>query len=815
MATYTTLACLALFLLPLPEPGLGGKDTSAAAFSQAEGVVEQRSFAEDVDWAFFVERSTAKYARNLEGSSDWEDVLWRNGQDGATREQAVAGFADDLNLTPTLATQYADAIIAVVVERSSKACTDFRSETPCGVTSSGQIYLTVRNLALSEATGELLFFLETAVSRADGENNDERQVDSLAEHPNSDALLARLFAYTRTGTALAMLIDRDTVTADSLKEALKWAGRPGGFRRSDLVAHIDAALSRRYAERSGLIADRDRRPMGLQLLLAMRLTSGESEDAIAVWRGLSRRDRQAIPITCAEGRGKKACRDLEDSGRLAMENLATALSLAGRTRQARRLFAELPSPHGGFAAFRAALVGDSLLPEYDPSDLFEIYTEGKVDGTWLVDRDEREYPSSKIAGIDAARSFDPPMREAVARRLNEAGFADMARYLRHDRFPPRTYDQTVMADQLSPDTQTYLPDAIARWDSVWGNPTEGGVTGGPVRVLSQLLPKWWTEEPLPNGIVPWGEDDETSAELPEIFSTLEMQAWVVRFAQQGEEWQAIMVSSAYDMTGEVGAPGYWYIETKNQVWQPPLYLGLQAYLPYVFTVDSRLPLLDGDTLQIEAKVREIDTSSISFPPIGTAIKRQSDGIIVRFDLANIRQDTDGDGLTDIAEVRLGLDLQDSDTDGDGISDGQDPLPLNPFRPDAPASDLAIADAILSALYGQDQAALVVAPGSSSLVGALGTKGPWQADTMMIVSTRPELFDGVQTTFPLLIYTPADIEELDRGGPFYPPEILAHFTSPDGTTHFIEWSAQWQGGTFIVRCDGEGPCETEVKASWIT
>lgn len=815
MATFTILACSALTLSPLLGPDLGSQYIGATSFAKAAVVIQQQSVEDDVDWAFFVERSTAKYAKNLDSSSDWEDVLWRNGQNGATRAEAVAGFASDLNLPEDLAVQYADAIIAVIVEDRSKACTDYRSQTPCLVTSSGDIYLSVRDLALSEPSGELLFFLETAVSRADGEPEEERRVRSLAAHSNSDELLARLYAYARTGTAVAILIDRDTLTATSVREALERAGRQGSFHQSDLVAQMDAALSRRYEENSGLMADPARRAAGLQLLLELRLTSGESDDAVALWRSLSPRDRRGIPVTCAEDDEEKACRNLEDSGRLTMENLATALSLAGRTRQARRLLAEMPAPQGAFAAYRAALVADALTPLYDRDSLFEVYTEGKLNGAWLIDSNEQEYPSSNTAGIEAARSFDPPMRDAVARRLERAGFADMARYLRQDRFSAREYDQTLMADMLSLETQSYLPDAIARWDQLWINPPREDIADGPVRVVAQTLRRWWTEERLPDGVEPWGDDDEVSAEPPDIFSVLPMQGWVVRFTQQGEEWQAIVVSSAYDMTGEVGAPGYWYIETKDGSWQPPLYLGLQAYLPYIFTEDSRLPLLDGETLQIEARIREIDTSSISFPPIGTAIKRQADGILVKINLSDIRRDTDNDGMTDIAEARIGLDLREADTDGDGIPDGQDTLPLNPFRSDAPPNDREIANAILSVLYGQDRAALVVTPGSSALIDALGTKGPWQADTMMIVTPRPEIFDVVETTFPLIVYTPADIAELDRGGPFYPPEILAHFTSPDGLTHFVEWSAQWQGGTFVVRCDEAGTCETEVTRSWIT
>lgn len=46
---------------------------------------------------------------------------------------------------------------------------------------------------------------------------------------------------------------------------------------------------------------------------------------------------------------------------------------------------------------------------------------------------------------------------------------------------------------------------------------------------------------------------------------------------------------------------------------------------------------------------------------------------------DLTRDTDGDGLTDVAEMRSGTDPQKSDTDGDGDSDAVDPWPNAPTR----------------------------------------------------------------------------------------------------------------------------------------
>ena len=49
---------------------------------------------------------------------------------------------------------------------------------------------------------------------------------------------------------------------------------------------------------------------------------------------------------------------------------------------------------------------------------------------------------------------------------------------------------------------------------------------------------------------------------------------------------------------------------------------------------------------------------------------------IRFSLAILRRDADSDGLSDIAELRLGTNPYDADTDDDGKEDGKDSNPLS-------------------------------------------------------------------------------------------------------------------------------------------
>ncbi len=67
---------------------------------------------------------------------------------------------------------------------------------------------------------------------------------------------------------------------------------------------------------------------------------------------------------------------------------------------------------------------------------------------------------------------------------------------------------------------------------------------------------------------------------------------------------------------------------------------------------------------------------------GVPIKKlvNSEWIRVLPDDAELRKDSDGDGLTDIVERRLGTDPHKRDTDGDGVPDLIDPCPNGPVRP---------------------------------------------------------------------------------------------------------------------------------------
>ena len=88
---------------------------------------------------------------------------------------------------------------------------------------------------------------------------------------------------------------------------------------------------------------------------------------------------------------------------------------------------------------------------------------------------------------------------------------------------------------------------------------------------------------------------------------------------------------------------------------------------------------------------------------------------------------------------------------------------------------------------------------------------------VFLGADPELFAGLQSRVRLILYSERDLEALAHAAaPFYPPRITNVFSSRDGRTHYVIWTASWVGGEFIVRCPaGATRCETEVVSSWIT
>ena len=151
----------------------------------------------------------------------------------------------------------------------------------------------------------------------------------------------------------------------------------------------------------------------------------------------------------------------------------------------------------------------------------------------------------------------------------------------------------------------------------------------------------------------------------------------------------IALSEAYDPKSNGAAGGYWVLRSGDdgKTWRRPLYTGLRANLPYTVREESALPLLAGDRLEVEVEVEpvDVDPSNIAAE---LARRQAQSGIYLEIPFDALERDSDGDGLTDLAEQHLLTDPGNPDTNGDGIADGNDRTPTIPHGdPAAPAARL--------------------------------------------------------------------------------------------------------------------------------
>src|SRR5262249_13548994 len=93
-------------------------------------------------------------------------------------------------------------------------------------------------------------------------------------------------------------------------------------------------------------------------------------------------------------------------------------------------------------------------------------------------------------------------------------------------------------------------------------------------------------------------------------------------------------------------------------------------------------------------------------------------------VSDITRDSDGDGLSDIEEERLGLDPHNPDTDGDGVKDGEDICPNLPQKGTPADEDSELIQNAFFAIYGisESRQMLLVNP-ESKPVHLWGYGGP--------------------------------------------------------------------------------------------
>jgi hypothetical protein len=341
------------------------------------------------------------------------------------------------------------------------------------------------------------------------------------------------------------------------------------------------------------------------------------------------------------------------------------------------------------------------------------------------------------------------------------------------------------------------------------------------RLLAAPAAPVFAESPLPEGIKPAQLSDEqiekhlqTEARRLHLPPGLQ----VVRVGQQGERIAAIVTSQGLDPVGEISAGGYWVLlsEDRGATWGAPLYTGLRPNQPYVVRPVSALPLFDGDHLQLEVEIRELDPAQIFFPPISLPVKRTAEGLLLDLPLDALTRDSDGDGLTDLAEARLLTDPELADSDGDGQIDGEDALPGVPQSDDASSATQALAAVVKKIARVGERAILEGVEGTPNGVACCGRREgpPVIGPTVFFIGERP-LFAGLRPDRRLVILTQEEADAAgETFGPFFPVRLSLFLFDHSGRRALVLWSASWEGGTLTLE-EKDGQWIVKEGWSWIT
>lgn len=850
------------------------------AFFAAHEAARAEITQADIDG--LIQDENARFYHSRDGTDVFE-ALYLAADLGRTLAETVKRYARIRNLSPTRAERELNALFAI--RRHLATCGRDLDLSRCRLFANSSLVETIRAAGFEDESGQLfkVVGVRFAVIReffplAD-RNDLAKFLNLISGHPAHDYILLAIFAEGREFEFLVPLLARDRPHPFAVMELA------GGYDEADIVddlALVSLARNKVAARSPGGVLD----AVLTRTFITALLEAGQSEEAARIygdyahkdllwklsdlppppWRH-ERQDRafDAMYAELPENARKRHWRPdepyartlLSRQKRMATEtklNLAAAMLLTGERKETENLLNALSSEElsqlGPAKRQAIYFLRETWNRRLNDEEIFRIFLNRGDEYAFRtlppILADALAVITGKTPGwLDVLQQGEPAIRELGYHYLLNAGYTAMARYVLAPPILKENRRKTGIYEFMAVDLGEAFSVNSANYRKRIGETEaerkariralQADVTPTPAHVGER--PVVFEERNLPPGVKPFTPVEETAgaaagAEAPETDDTaipkslqLPVHPYqVVRLEKTGEEHVLIFLSQALDPVGEVSGGGYWVVKSRNrgQDWELPVYLGLQQFFPYVVTPRSNLPLTDGGALQIEVQVRELDTDSITFPPIGLRARREQDGLYLRFEWEKLTLDTDRDGLTDLAEHRMGLDPANPDTDGDGRIDGSDSLPLTAFRKRKPEeNELAIA--ILNQVLGYERAAIIVGDvgprrGESLQDMLKSAAGPRPAidpmhTTFMVAD--PGIFSGVNLPARLLVYGPDAADRLaEQYGVFYPVEVAWVFTNRDGTKHHVIWNASWTGGAFIVRRTAEG-YKVEVLTRWIT
>lgn len=491
---------------------------------------------------------------------------------------------------------------------------------------------------------------------------------------------------------------------------------------------------------------------------------------------------------------------------------AAALALAGRNAEARSAL-DMVAPGAKLRSVRACLdaeieqdcgVGDFGRGKVPLSALIvdQLLVEPSADPYVLMEQAARGSPSVDGAAIS----------EALCRLLTQGDEPRACKDLRKGE----ARDRAGGRDGIQSDRALW-----AAMERVGGRAFEAAKAsyGAKLAALGQDLspttervsvdpaPVPFPELPIPaarlaNHPLP-GIDAKSLARLSEGFT-------FVRAERSGKHVAAISLSQRFDPDGEVTAGGYWIhlSDDGGKTWQAPLYTGLAEHFPYVVPSSSRLPMIDGDRIHLEVEESLIDTATIGYPPVGTRIRRKRSGIYLDIPIADLRQDSDGDGITDIAARHLLL---------GGDSRAKEPFIVGRDRncSTPPSAETLARLAVLRTLFKVEARALIEPVGGKSLLIGGWRKSEPTDKPPIFMRGDPNDYRCVSIDRLMVVYPDADREELRKFSPdFQLIDLPAIYWNRDHTRGFLKWNMGWTGGTYRLVREADG-WKLETISSWIT
>ncbi|MBZ5638614.1 MAG: hypothetical protein LAO51_07630 [Acidobacteriia bacterium] len=514
-------------------------------------------------------------------------------------------------------------------------------------------------------------------------------------------------------------------------------------------------------------------------------------------------------------------------------DLSAAAALRGDTDTAQQLMAKVspaadPSLEGAKPSVetqRLELLGRLLKPK--DADPFEMFVQ-------LLRNGQSPSGSDPLAGATwrqalallAERERYPELSGYMLRRASiELEWSEGTREIADADLPERVVSRAhALADAIANLRQVM----DSRADAASGQ--EGNADGAVRQTVSRLLrsPRLapFKERPLPQTIPPVQlSEKEEKRRLQEQLAGLILPDGLepVRVEREGKQVVAVCASQDFDPVGELSRGAYWVVQSMNggMTWQAPLYTGLRITMPYVVPSFSNLPLTSADGLQLEVVVRELDTSTIFFPPIASRIKREQSGVFLEIPWKELERDTDGDGLTDLSEERLVTDPENRDTDGDGLGDAEDPMPQVPLESSVDDRAEILQLLLRQAAGSASQAIIHEARGSASPSNSIddllanAKRATFTGRQTLFVVADRRIFRGVLPDRRIVVLRPDEHEAaIKKFGPIFATRISLLIVDRASYHAYAIWDASWRGGEVEFH-KVDGKWVAGVESFWIT